>query len=115
MQNPTRPLGTPPKAKAWLIIHGGSDDGLAFRLRQQIVTVGSSGKLCDFTIKDSSISREHIRIRQEGAQHMLTDLASLNGTMINGKPVQTCLLHDDDVIRIGNTVLVYKYVSPTLE
>ncbi|MCO5187092.1 MAG: FHA domain-containing protein [Anaerolineae bacterium] len=114
MQNQTRPLGKPPAAKAWLIIHGGPDDGLAFHLRQQIITVGSSDKLSDFTIKDSSISREHIRIRREGTQHTLTDLASLNGTKVNGQPVQTCILRDDDVIRIGNTVLVYKYVSPTL-
>lgn len=110
----TQHVKAPPEVKAWLIVHGGPQDGRTFRLRpaQNVITIGTDSKLADFVLEDPSISRQHIRLRFERSHFTLTDLASLNGTFVNAKQVQSHLLMDNDIIRIGNTTLVYKYIAP---
>jgi two-component system, NtrC family, response regulator GlrR len=111
MMKATRAVSPLPDVKAWLVVHGGPQDGLMFRLRQNAITVGADSKLSDLVLKDETVSREHIRLRNEGGQFVLTDLASLNGTLVNNQSAQSCLLMDGDVIKIGNTTLIYKYVA----
>lgn len=103
-----------PAAKSWLVAHGGPKDGLTYALRKDIVTVGKDSRNTDFMVKDPAISSTHIRLRRQGEQYELTDLGSLNGTWVNSKRVQKCLLADNDVIRIGNTLLVYKHISANI-
>jgi DNA-binding winged helix-turn-helix (wHTH) protein len=43
---------------------------------------------CDLTIADSSISRQHARISVTGRQVTLEDLASKNGTRVDGTRIQ---------------------------
>lgn len=101
-----------PKAKAWLVVQGGPQDGRTFPLRRRVITVGQDAQQADVVIPDATVSREHIRLKLRGDHFYLTDLASLNGVFVNDRRVNTCLLNDDDVIRLGNTTLVYKRVSP---
>jgi len=103
-----------PAAKSWLVVHGEPKDGLTYALRKDVVTVGKDSRNTDFMITDPAISNNHIRLRRQGEHYELTDLASLNGTWVNSKRVQKCLLSDDDVIRIGNTFLVYKHISANI-
>lgn len=54
---------------------------------------------------DGTISRRHARITLHGGQAVITDMASLHGTFINGQQItQPTLLRSGDVVRVGQTV-----------
>jgi pSer/pThr/pTyr-binding forkhead associated (FHA) protein len=42
---------------------------------------------------------------------VLYDLASTNGTFINGDPIHVAVLRDDDRVRVGETEMVFKKVG----
>ena len=62
----------------------------------------------DFVLEDDSVSRIHAYISYERHRHILYDAGSLNGTLVNKKPISSCSLKDGDKILIGNTTLTYK-------
>jgi FHA domain len=59
----------------------------------------------------SRISRRHARIIVRGAQYLVEDLGSANGTIINGNkrldPQEPYQLNNGDVIKIGETTLKF--------
>jgi pSer/pThr/pTyr-binding forkhead associated (FHA) protein len=77
----------------------------AVDLPERPVVLGRSQK-ADVPIRDSVLSRKHCTIVPTGAGFCLIDLKSSNGTYLNGSPVKTSDLHFDDIIEIGNTVIV---------
>jgi len=62
----------------------------------------------DFVVDDESASRIHAYISYERHRHVLYDAGSLNGTLVNKRPISTCELKDGDKILIGTTTLTYK-------
>ncbi len=62
----------------------------------------------DFVLNDDGVSRIHAYISYERHRHILYDAGSLNGTLVNKKPISSCELKDGDKILIGNTTLTYK-------
>src|SRR5262249_9739706 len=52
-----------------------------------------------------SASRRHARVYREGASYFLEDLASSNGTKLNGSVAQKAQLSNGDAIAIGSAVL----------
>jgi pSer/pThr/pTyr-binding forkhead associated (FHA) protein len=64
-------------------------------------------------IDSPGISRRHARIlvAQDGVT--LEDLASKNGSYVNGILVTTRRLADGDEIRLGTTVLIFRLTSET--
>src|SRR5215213_7086665 len=58
-------------------------------------------------LADSLLSRRHCRVAREGERFVLTDLESLNGTFVNGRPVREHLLADGDRIDVGESRLVF--------
>ena len=62
----------------------------------------------DFVLNDAGVSRIHAYISYERHRHILYDAGSLNGTLVNKKPISSCELKDGDKILIGNTTLTYK-------
>ncbi|WP_234356416.1 FHA domain-containing protein [Blastococcus sp. Marseille-P5729] len=77
-------------------------------LRQGRNVIGR-GSTADVRITDSGISREHAEVTTDGVLATITDLQSTNGTMVNGKRISRAPLRHGDVIRIGRSVLVYRY------
>ena len=63
-------------------------------------------KDCDVVLEDDKVSRKHasIIIIQEG-KYAVQDLASRNGTFVNGVRLSRRDLRHNDLIRIGNTTL----------
>jgi DNA-binding NtrC family response regulator len=57
---------------------------------------------------DRSMSRFHARVRVEADQVEIEDANSLNGVYCNGVRVQRVRLADGDVVRIGDTFLLYR-------
>lgn len=78
------------------------------------VTLGDDpttlGRLSDCTVQidDPQASRRHAEIRAVPDGHLLTDLGSLNGTSVNGRPTTEQVLADGDVITIGAVAIRYE-------
>ena len=68
---------------------------------KQAITIGRDAD-CEIVIPDRQVSRYHARLSSDGKSALLEDLASKNGTYLNGKAVtKTENLQDGDVIQIA--------------
>jgi phosphoribosyl 1,2-cyclic phosphodiesterase len=76
------------------------------RLDRSSVTIGR--KACDVLLPDESVSRQHARIQRNGDDFILEDLASFNGTHINGTPVLSCVLRDGDTVQFGQNLFLFE-------
>jgi FHA domain len=56
---------------------------------------------------DITVSRHHAEFRLEDGQFRIVDAGSLNGTHVNGQPVDSTVLANGDVIQIGKYRLVF--------
>ncbi|MBN8555996.1 MAG: diguanylate cyclase [Deltaproteobacteria bacterium] len=63
---------------------------------------------CDLTVVDDLVSRHHCKIllTPDGAQ--LVDLASTNGTLLNGRRVDRVFLKEGDQVQVGSQS-IFKY------
>lgn len=100
----TRIIGGSPKVLGFLI----ASNGREYRLQSES-TIGH-GRHNDVVLEDDAVSREHARIRLERGHFVIYDLASTNQTWVNDQQVQRRTLRDGDVIRMGNSTLVFKEV-----
>jgi hypothetical protein len=62
-------------------------------------------------INDSRVSRHHARLQARRGALVFTDLASTNGSRVNGGRVAEVALGEGDRIEIGDTVLVVESVG----
>lgn len=69
----------------------------------QVTTLGREAAN-DLAIAESAVSRHHARVTLSKGGALLEDLGSTNGTMVNGERVQTRLLEEHDVVRVGDTI-----------
>ena len=58
-------------------------------------------------LNDPDVSRHHARIDVREAQHIIVDLESTNGLVVNGQKVKESPLRIGDTILLGSTALVY--------
>jgi transcriptional regulator of acetoin/glycerol metabolism len=69
----------------------------------------------------TSVSRVHARVAIQGAEILVEDLESRNGTFVNGHQVRKAFVEDDDEIRVGEVVfkvvrdLASRYAAYPLE
>jgi len=103
LREKTRPI-------AWLVITSGPRAGLIYRL-SSVINLGRDPAINDLVLDDETISAQHARIKLEGGQYVLYDLASTNGTFANGRRVYRWPLMDGDQIIIGRTKLVFKQIK----
>src|SRR5664279_583917 len=59
------------------------------------MTVGRSA-MADVKVEDDGLSRRHFMILREGADYLIKDLNSRNGTWVHGHRAVTAKLHDND-------------------
>jgi pSer/pThr/pTyr-binding forkhead associated (FHA) protein len=86
------------------------------------VAVPDSGSLvigrsrsCDVTLASPDASRRHAEIVAVPSGHLVRDLGSTNGTMVNGERVDERPLAGGDRIEIGNELLTFCHVDAALE
>jgi len=106
----TQLMGVAPGRGAWLYVVDGAQKGRDYRLGET-ATIGRDAVECDVILSDPKLSAQHARIRQEGDEFILYDLASKNGTFVNENRVQRQILADNDIIVVGTTKLIFKVTS----
>lgn len=67
-------------------------------------TVIGRDPTCDIVLSEKSVSARHARIRRNaGGFFELEDLASTNGTAVDGERIETMTLQDGDTFVVGDT------------
>ncbi|WP_026208662.1 FhaA domain-containing protein [Catelliglobosispora koreensis] len=84
-----------------------SGDGRTYPLAIGQTVIGR-GDQANMRLPDVGISRRHARLDFDGAQVILTDLGSTNGTMVNGQRVSAVALNPGDMIQLGTTTLTFR-------
>ena len=90
---------------ARLIVLEGPQAGQKFKIDGDVVL----GRAIDSTVvlEDPEISRSHVRItRSQAGGYIIEDMASRNGTQVNGVPIQKQCLSFGDKIQVGPRVLI---------
>lgn len=98
---------TPAPINPQLLIHGGPP----IPLQQDVINIGRS-RDNHIILDDNTVSRRHLQIRLRLGRFMLFDTQSQSGTFVNGVRVKEHTLQAGDVIRIGNTQMVYMEDHP---
>ena len=70
-----------------------------------VIGRASNSSLC---LKDSSVSRNHARIRYAQGQWFIQDLGSGGGTYVNGTRINAAKLQNGDRIRIGSSEFEFR-------
>jgi pSer/pThr/pTyr-binding forkhead associated (FHA) protein len=65
-------------------------------------------KSCDIVLNDTQSSRQHCEVKRLQRGFLLNDLHSRNGTKVNGNPISSWTLKEDDMITVGGTCLVFR-------
>lgn len=99
-----------PSGSALLIVKRGASDGSRFLLDTDVTLAGRHPN-ADIFLDDVTVSRKHVHFVREGKKFEVKDLASLNGTYLNGRRVDSVVLTDGDEVAIGKFKLTF-YSSP---
>ncbi|MCC7292538.1 MAG: SpoIIE family protein phosphatase [Phycisphaerales bacterium] len=67
---------------------------------------------CDLWVDDPSTSRRHARFSHTREGHIIEDLGSKNGLLVNGIQLHSKVLEDGDVLTIGNVEILYRGGGP---
>jgi signal transduction histidine kinase len=91
--------------RARLVTLVGDEVGRVYPLGGDPVLIGR-GAGADISISSGDVSRHHARVRLEGAQFVIEDLGSRNGTAVNGAPVTRHTLRFGDRVQISSAVVM---------
>jgi len=71
------------------------------------------GAACGCRVDDHLVSREHAEVVRSGADYLLRDLGSRNGTRLNDEPVREARLAFGDEIGVGHSRLIFAEHAPS--
>ena len=61
----------------------------------------------DLVVDHPSVAAHHAQLHREGSRHRLVDLASTNGTFVNGTRITSQVLNDGNTVHLGSVALEY--------
>ena len=95
---------------ASLMVYAPDRTPFRYAINRQVVNFGRSRNGNEIMIEsDGQISKRHARLEiGENGRFTLTDLASTNGTRVNGKRIESRLLNDGDEIILGSTRIEFR-------
>ena len=85
----------------------GANAGRRYELSGEKTIIGRDRyPICDVTIREPTVSRQHARIQCEGDRYYIEDLGSLNGTYVNREKISgRTLLADGDTVQIYEVLM----------
>ena len=93
-----------------LVVIDGDDQGKRFSLNGKVQFKVGRSVMSDLRLSDGKVSRDHCVIESVRDQHIIIDLESANGTVVNGDRIKKTVLKEGDFIRLGYTMLKYDRV-----
>ena len=87
-----------------LTVIQGQDRGKVYNLQATHIVLGRDPH-CDVPLTDHSVSRRHAELRVEEGKFHIIDLASSNGTFVNGVRVTEAAIRPGDQLRLGGAIL----------
>jgi predicted Zn finger-like uncharacterized protein len=109
---PAQNLKLPAGKKLSLAVISGADSGRNFPIEKPRVVIGRSG--ADVSLSDSEISREHAAVEIADDIVTLVDLASTNGTFVNGTRIERADLENYGEFEVGGTTLMLIVTGETI-
>jgi pSer/pThr/pTyr-binding forkhead associated (FHA) protein len=89
-----------------LTIRQGPVPGKVHEMAKDVITLGRDVSN-DIVINDAEVSRNHARLTAQSGSYLMEDLASTNGTFVNGQRlIGPKLLNAGDVVGLGETVVL---------
>lgn len=90
--------------------------GQIFRLDTAEGTMIGRDYECDIVVDEPAVSRQHAKVKLEEVekgrlQFFIQDLATENGTVVNGQKVIKHYLNENDRITLGRATLVFKMID----
>jgi len=96
----------PAVSPAWLLIEEQGVPEKRYEIKEAVTSIGTTPDN-DVVLKDKAVSRHHAKIRIEGQKYFIYDLASTNGTKVNGRKITKKWINDGDGIEIGHTRMTF--------
>ena len=100
---------------AQVIIRNGKQANKVFPLSKHEKKIIGRETNCNIQVLDKGASRNHSLIEFKGDHFLLVDLGSTNGTFVNDKTIISKILADGDIIKIGQTELLYRVLQQEVE
>lgn len=91
---------------ASLFVIRGRDQGTRFQLEEAVHTVGRTQDN-SVRLHDTEVSRSHAELIRRGDIYVLRDMASSNGTFVNGHPATERELVSGDQLQFGKSLVLY--------
>lgn len=92
---------------AWVRVIMGRNEGREYPVDKPVCIIGRDEYADIPLFGDPQIAPQHARIIRQQNRHMLEDLGSPAGTLLNGQPVQQAWLKDGDIIQIASMRLQF--------
>ena len=100
-------------AAARLVAVSGPLSGEVFPLSGEHVSLGRDAAN-SIALPDPALSRRHCEFRREGESWCVRDLASSNGTFVNGVQVTSQTLYEGDRIALGETTFLFVHAAASV-
>jgi two-component system, NtrC family, response regulator GlrR len=100
--------------KSRLVVQRGPDRGSSFVIDRPHVVVGTDAD-CDLRLADAAVSRRQFEVRLTPGGHVLRDLESTNGTVVEGMRVVEAYLRRGARIEVGRTTLRFTPLHESVE
>jgi len=84
----------------------GQEVGRGYPIHKTPVSLGRDA-LCDVSILDSRMSRQHAMLLYFQPDFFIKDLGSTNGSFVNDKRIKQALIKNGDHLKLGSTVLEF--------
>ena len=92
-----------------VILYDGDEIGALYSLTKDETVIGRTAE-CDIVVPETRVSRRHAIIRRSRPgtdEFEVMDLASTNGTLLNGQPIERQPLSNGDKVGIGGSTLKF--------
>src|SRR5262245_62606475 len=91
-------------------------DEFEYELTLPETRIGRVREFNDLVLEDERVSRRHAIVRQKGLAHVVIDLDSANGTLVNNDYIKDHALAVGDVISINGYKISYDHnMTPSVQ
>ena len=84
-----------------------AEQGMSYDLGCDEILIGRHAS-ADIRLPDLSVSRYHAMLTVSNGRWTITDIGSKSGVFVNGNLVHEAVLHENDIIKLGNRKLIFR-------